>query len=114
MTVPKNRMSYADIYKVYDQALADPMGVRVPFNNRAEAQHYQLRMHQARAIDRKDNKELYPEGHALHNNSAYDVLQVRLREAEDGSWFVYVEHKERLVAEVESLSKLEAEDEANS
>lgn len=109
MTIPTNRMSYADIYDRYDLALEDPKGIRIPFDTEEEAMHYRMRLHNARAIDRKENAKLYAKGEPLHGQSAYDVLQVRIREGEDGTWFVYIEPKDKYIGEVERLSEIEGE-----
>ena len=110
MSVPTNRMSYKDVYDKFDLALDDPKGIRIPFNSYGEAVNYQMRMHQARSIDRRSNAQMYTVGHQLHGQSAYDVLQVRIRKGEDGTYFVYVEPKDKYVGEVESLSEIEAEE----
>jgi|ERR1700735_583788 len=114
MTIPTNRMSYMDVYKKFDEAKDDPKGIRIPFATRAEAQHYQMRMHNARSVDRRENAKLYDRTHPLYGQSTYDTLQVRLREGEDGTWFVYVEPKDKFIGEVERLSEIETEDEANA
>ena len=110
MTIPNNRMSYQDIYEKFDLALEDPKGIRIPFTTHGEAMHYQMRMHYARKIDRKENAKMYDEGHPLHGQSSYDVLQVRIRLGEDGTHFVYVEPRDKYAGEVEHLSEVEAED----
>ena len=107
MTIPQNRMSYQDIYEKFDLALEDPKGIRIPFDTYGEAQHYQMRMHSARSVDRRENAKMHDEGHQLHGQSVYDVLQVRIRKGEDGTHFVYVEPKDKYVGEVEHLSEVE-------
>jgi len=107
--IPSNRMSYRDIYEIYDKALDDPKGIRLVFDNHASARNYQMRMNNARAIDRKENLRTYPIGDPMHGQSQYDVLQVRIRHGEDGSIFLYVEPKDKNAPEIESLSEIEAE-----
>jgi hypothetical protein len=116
MTIPTNRMSYADIYPVYDKALEDPKGIRIPFDTRAEAQHYQMRLHNARSVDRRENAKIYPDkGHKMHGQSVYDVLQVRIKQGEDGTHFIYIEPKDKYINldEMESLSEIETDEGEN-
>lgn len=114
MTTPKNRMSYTDVLEVFQKALDDERGIRVPFKSYSEARKYQTRLHSARAVDRLENKRTYPEpDHPLHGQSAYDILQVAIRMGEDGTHFVYIEKKSSLIGEIESLSELEAEESAD-
>ena len=114
MTIPTNRMSYADVYEKFDEAKDDPKGIRIPFDTRAEAMHYQMRMHNARSVDRRENAKLYDKTHPLHGQSSYDTLQVRIREAEDGTWFVYIEPKDKFIGQVERLSEIETDDATQS
>ena len=109
MTIPTNRMSYADVYEKYDEAMEDPKGIRIPFDTRGEAQHYQMRMHNARSVDRRENAKMYERGHPLHGQSSYDILQLRiLGPADDGSWFVYIEPKDKFIQAIEPLSEIES------
>jgi hypothetical protein len=110
MPIPTNRMSYKDIYEVYEKALEDPKGIRLAFDTTGDARNYQMRMHNARAIDRRENAKTYPLGDPMHGQSTYDVLQVRIRHGEDGSTFLYVEPKDKGAPEIESLSEIEAEE----
>jgi hypothetical protein len=110
MPIPTNRMSYKDIYEVYDRALDDPKGIRLPFDSLADAKNYQMRMHNARAIDRRESRRTYREDDPMHGQSIYDVLQVRVRHGEDGTVFLYVEPKDKGAPEIELLSEVEAED----
>lgn len=112
MTLPSNRMSYTDIYEKFQLALEDPRGIRIPFDTKGEAIFYQMRMHQARKVDRAENAKMFPAGHQMHNQCAYDTLQVRIREADDGTFFIYVEPKDKHVGEVEMLSDIENEEAA--
>jgi hypothetical protein len=110
MPIPTNRMSYKDIYEVYDAALEDPKGIRLAFDDASAARNYQMRMHNARAIDRRENSKTYEPGDPMHGQSAYDVLQVRIRHGEDGTIFLYVEPKDKNAPEIELLSEIEAEE----
>jgi hypothetical protein len=115
MPSPTNRLSYKDVYDIYDQALEDPKGIRLAFPDLGSARNFQMRMHHARAVDRRDNLTACPKGDPMHGQSTYDVLQVRIREQNDGEGnevFLYIEPKDKLRPEIERLSDIEAEDEA--
>ena len=111
MTIPTNRMSYLDCYERFDAACEDPKGIRIPFDTQAAAKFYVMRMHNARSVDRRENAKMYDKGHKLHGQSSYDILQLRiLGPADDGSWFVYIEPKDKFIQAIEPLSEIEADD----
>lgn len=105
MAISNSRLSYEDCYKVMDQALDDEIGARVKLANHDDAVFFRMRMHQARAIDRKDNKVLYNEGDPLYGRSPYDQLVIRIKELEDAVW-VYAE-RVKMPEEIEPLSEVE-------
>ena len=98
MTIPNNRSAYEDLYNLFEQALASPKGVRVPFADGGIATHMRMRMNKARAIDRAHNADIYPEDNPMHGKSAYDGLVFRL----NGS-AVIIEKVEATVYDVEEL-----------
>ena len=116
MTIPTNRMSYQDIYEMYDKAGDDPLGIRVPFTSRELATTYRTRMHKARVIDRDENRRVYERGHPMHGQSAYDKYQISIRQGDDDTWFVYIEPRDKYVAkdDVEFLSEVEGEEDGDS
>ena len=109
MTVAQSRTAYDDVFEKFELAMTDPLGIRIAFDTQAAARTYMMRMHNARAIDRRDNAKTYPEGDPMHGQCIYDRLQCTIREGDDGSWFVYVEPRDKYVGEVESLSEIEAD-----
>jgi hypothetical protein len=46
----------------------------------AKAKIFQLRLHQARALDRQKARRLYPSNDPRHGASIYDPLIVKVRE----------------------------------
>jgi hypothetical protein len=107
-------MSYQDVYDIFNRALEDPKGIRLPYDNYTDAKYFQMRMHQARVIDRKENAKIFPPGDVLHGQSQYDVLQVKLVGPVDdehsptgSTTFVYVEPKDKNIPDIESLSEIE-------
>lgn len=113
MPVSSSRLSYSDCFTLFDKAHADEKGARFQVNggdNYGDAYHFRLRMHQARAIDRKDNKEIYEIGEPLYGRSIFDPLVIQIKGPDtEGKWWIYVKHTEINVDDIESLSELEAE-----
>lgn len=112
MPVSSSRLSYSDCFTLFDKALADAKGARFQVNggdNYGDAYHFRLRMHQARSIDRKDNRSLYPDPHSpLHGRSEFDVLVIQIKGPDtEGKWWIYVKHTEINVDDIESLSEME-------
>lgn len=113
MSLSDSRLSYGDCYPFLDQALADPKGARVFLDTYKQAFTFRVRLHQARKIDRKDNKEIYfdkPDA-PLYGRSVYDALRMRLVRAapEDGddAYWLYAEHMTHDPSRVESLSEID-------
>jgi len=94
-----------------DKALADLKGIRIKFSKSGEAIHFRLRLHTARRIDRKDNLEVYPDGHAMHGKSPYDPLVMRIIYTADDTTWLRLEKVEAREFEIESLSDDELEPE---
>lgn len=111
MPVSSSRLSYDDCFTLFDRALADPKGARYQADDGSlgKNRYFVMRMHQARALDRSDNKLLFNLGDPLFGRSIYDPLVCRLLEDTTGKWWVYVMHTEIDEAEIESLSELEAQ-----
>lgn len=93
MAASNSRLSYADCYEVLNKAIANEKGIRVQVPDWEAGNYHRLRLHQARAIDRRENKETYPEDHMLYGRSIYDQLVVRIKK-DDGKkarWWMYIE-----------------------
>lgn len=69
--------SYPDIRDAFDKALASAKGVRLTFPDEKAAITFKGRANSFRYKDRKENKKIYPEGHAMHGCSPYDPLMVK-------------------------------------
>jgi hypothetical protein len=109
MTAPTSRLAYLDAFEAWEKADADPRGIRLRFTTKENAQTFRSRLHNARSIDRSDNTVIYREDvdNPLYGRSVYDPFVVRLKEDEEGMWWIYIERSsiDRLV--VESLSEME-------
>lgn len=105
MSISDSHLAYVDCYTHYNQALEDPVGIRIRVENEAAAIFLRMRMHQARKIDRRRNAETYERGHPMHNVSPFDGLTVRIRPHDNGDgYWVVLEKTPMLAGEVESLS----------
>lgn len=111
MTAPTTRLSYGDAYEALDLAKDDAKGVRLKQKDYASACTFRSRIHYARQIDRKDNLECCDPGDPLYGRSAYDTLVVRIKQDTEGAWWVYIEHASIASMIVESLSKIEEDEE---
>ena len=104
MTVTDARLAYRDCYEVMQKALDDPKGARIEFPSKGEAINYRLRLNKARALDRRLNREAYPLDHHMSGQSEFDVLRMKVIQAEE-TFFVYLEHQ-GLHGKVEGLSEV--------
>lgn len=110
MPVSNSRLSYSDCFTLFDKALEDTKGARFQVSegkHHGDAWQFRLRMHQARAIDRKDNRELYQLGDPLYGHSVYDPLIIQIKTDTEGKYWIYVKHTEIDADQIEALSELE-------
>lgn len=95
-----------------DEALSDPQGARFRINRPSlalaekEAIFLRMRMHQARALNRDLNRNVYDISHPMHGVSMYDKLTVRIKNIA-GEIYVYLEQQALNVSPGEPLSQLE-------
>lgn len=105
MSISKSRGAYNDCRDLFERAVEDPKGCRVFIGPEGQAQHFIMRMHQARQLDRNDSAEVYEFGHPMYASSPWDRFKCYKREDKDG-WWVYVEKVELNVGNVENLSEI--------
>lgn len=103
MSIPNSHLSYVDCYNMLNSALDNERGVRIRVDLHGSANFLRMRLHMARTIDRRRNKEIYTDpAHALHGASMYDGLMVRIKPDGDKYW-VYIEKVASFTMEVEAL-----------
>lgn len=107
MSISTSRLSYQDCYEFMDHAMDDDKGSRIVCGTRDNSTFFRMRCHTARQINRTDNRQIYEAGHPLYNASIYDKLVFRIKEDEDGKFWVYAEKTELDLEAVEGLSGLE-------
>lgn len=109
MVAATSRLAYEDAFAILDQALADDRGIRIPFKERAGANHLRARLHQARQIERKENASTYEKGHVMHGRSQYDAICCSIApDTHDETVFfwLYVEKRSLEGLVIQSLSAL--------
>ena len=94
MPLPKSMIAYEDCREVYERAAesaeAGGPGVRVRLATWADANYFRMRMNNCRAINRRDNADIYDPGDPLYKGSLWDALMVTIKRV-DGEFYVYVE-----------------------
>lgn len=103
MSLPDQIAAYNDCFDAFDEASANPRGVRVPFETEAAAKQFQLRMHNARAIDRQEARRIHERNTPQYGKSEYDRLCVRNPREKDGKWWVYIEPYAQSIGGIEPL-----------
>lgn len=111
MTTPTSRLAYKMHFDIFDQAMADPKGIRIKMVDQGKANRMRLEFHHARSIDRTDNAMTYEEGHKLHGCSVYDELLLTI-EHEDGEVWLHINRRQASAFHIESLSSTATESEA--
>lgn len=107
MSLSSSTLAYTDCFRVFEQALADPNGVRVLLPNMNAATFLRMRLHKARQLDRDNNLKVYTENrdHPLYGKSQFDGLVIKIRQEGEGT-YLYLEPVDTLEYEVEGLSEL--------
>lgn len=106
MGMNSSLLSYELELAHYDAALADPKGIRITCPSRAAAIQLKGRLHYARKLTRDENAQTYEPAHPMHGKSEYDRVHVRLRDGDNGSAFLFLEHVTASLL-VESLSEID-------
>lgn len=87
MSLSNSRLAFTDCFALLDRALEETRGIRVEVRDEDKATYLRMRIHQARIIDRRENKVTYPDpAHHLHGRSPYDILVCRIETANGSTW----------------------------
>jgi hypothetical protein len=107
MSLPEYLGAYEDCFSLYQRALDDPIGARACFTTESGAKTFQMRMHQARALDRRESMRIYTRDQPQWGKSEFDVLKVlSAQEDTEGNWWIYVQRHGVEIKVIESLSEL--------
>lgn len=109
MSLPDQIAAYEDCFDLYSSALADSIGVRARFPNHVDAKLMQMRMHQARSLQRRESIRLYDKTDLRWNKSEFDPLKVSVRVDDEDRWWVYVIRHGQEIETIEPLSTVSAE-----
>jgi hypothetical protein len=110
MSLSNNPGAYADCHEILNRALDDKSGVRIAVESYNAGIHLRMRLHQARELDRRENKKTYPDDHPMNNRSAWDPFVVRIKANDSGKHWVYIEPNVINADEIEALSTIEVDD----
>ena len=103
MSLSNSRLSYSDCFELLDRAIEEPRGIRLEVVDSNKAGYLRMRIHQARQIDRVENKKIYPDAeHYLHGRSVYDILVCRIEEGPDSVW-VWLDKLKVEIGRIESI-----------
>lgn len=106
MTVSTSRLSFDDCFSLFDRVLEEPEGIRVKFPTFGAANYFRMRMHQARSLDREDNRLAYDKGDPLYARSIYDRIKGTIEK--DGLvWWLYLQRYSIEGLHIESLATLD-------
>lgn len=112
MSLPKSIIAYKDCQEIYEKAMdsvnAGGQGIRVRQESYGAAVYLRMRMNQARAINRRDNAEIYAPGDPLYMASEWDALIVTIKTADDVH-YLYVESN---LLDVSNIEEIPESDEA--
>lgn len=110
MTLSDSRLAYQDCLDAMDRALEDQKGARIPMPDYDAAQRFRARLHQARVLDRRANKRIYAEDHAMYGCSIYDEIVVRIKKTKTAV-YIYLEKQSLVKEDIEALSEIEEDKE---
>ena len=110
MSLSNRLEAFEDCLEYFERALADAAGLRVCFAEYQQAKLFQLRMHQARALQREQHKRLYEANDPRWGASLYDKLTVRAPvEDTGGEWWVYIERTTSVILDAQPIAGTPAE-----
>lgn len=106
MSLPSSPLAFTDCYRYLEAADLTEWGVRIRCESMNAATFLRMRMNQARNLDRKQNRKLYPErDHPLHGNSKFDKFVFRLRNDDHGRSWLYIERHDIGLSDIEPLEE---------
>ena len=110
MPLPFNRSAFGDCFALFDQAVASPRGVQRLFDDPGAAAAFRMRLYQARALDRKNNRLIYSAqpDHPMYGVSEFEQITIRIIEDPSrGKWLCRLEKVDYASMEVEELAASE-------
>ena len=103
MTLPVSLHAYKSEIDAFDRAITATRGIRIEFPDQTRARGYVARLHNARALDRKENLRTLDPTNPLYGKSDFDCITVSIRQDTSGNAWVYLEKNEVIPGHVEEL-----------
>jgi hypothetical protein len=101
--------AYSDCEEEFQKALEDSVGSRVLMPTYEAAHLFQMRLHQYRALLRKESRRMYEKTDPQYDKSTYDCLMVKkpVQSAEGDGWWIYIKRHGQEIIASETLSELD-------
>jgi hypothetical protein len=104
LALPDTPAAYTDCYDHFERAQQSEKGIRIFVDDFKSASYLRSRLNQARAIERRQSRRVYPPDDPKYNRSENDKFRVTmLPSAEGDGYWVYIELWNQIVGEVEEL-----------
>lgn len=103
MALPSTIASYEDCFDLFARAIAKPKGSRALLGSYGDAEHFRMRMHQARKLQRDESMRMYDSNAPQYNKSEFDKLMCRVCEDAEGRFWVYVIPHGTLIEVIEDI-----------
>lgn len=102
MSLPTSKNSYLDCIEYLNRAMAETKGARIRIGSYDEGIRLRMRMHQVRAILRKDSKLIYVIGDPGYDVTEYDSLTLTVEKIEE-QFYVVIRKNEANIDAIEPI-----------
>lgn len=102
MSLPTSKNSYLDCIEYLDRAMHETKGARIKIGSYDEGIRLRMRMHQLRAILRRDTKLIYSIGDPGYDTTEYDCLTLTVDLIAE-QWYVVMKKNEIRVDAIEAI-----------
>lgn len=102
MSLPTSKNAYLDCLDYLDTAMAEVRGARIKVASHDAGIRLRMRIHQLRAILRRDSRLIFELGDPNYDTSAYDCITITVPNIGD-QWYVVMRKNEPNMALVEPL-----------
>lgn len=102
MSLPTSRNAYLDCQEYLDRAMSETKGARVKVTSYDVGIRLRMRMHQLRAVLRKDTQLIYEPGDPQFDVTPYDALTISVTQIKN-QWYVVMKKNEPNFAALEAI-----------
>ena len=85
MSLPTSLHAYQSELDAYQRAKDAKTGIRIQFETQSRAKSYMARLHQARVLDRNENRAAFEPGDPMYAKSDYDAIAASIKEDHERS-----------------------------